>query len=277
MKPMPRTDLAAEANALFQKSAADTSALPGVSARDEILSGFPVTTVEILDDAGAEALCKPKGKYLSLELDNLLHRRENAFENAALALSELLKRFSLPPEGDIVCACLGNPDITPDAVGPIAAQNVVVTRHLKRSLPQDFAAFRSVAVVRPGVLGTCGIESAEAVRAFCAVVSPALVVVVDALAAADFARLGRTVQLTDTGIAPGSGVGNDRAALNAGTLGVPVLAVGVPTVVDAGEGLFVTPRTVDDLVRRTGKLIGYAVNLALHNGITCGDVDLLLE
>lgn len=156
---------------------------------------------------------------------------------------------------------------------------------MKRSMPQEFASFRSVSVVRPGVLGTSGIESAESVQAFCSAVSPALIIVVDALASADLARLGRTVQITDTGIAPGSGVGNDRAALNAQALGIPVVAIGVPTVVDAAafsteaaaDGMFVTPRTVDDLVRRTGKLIGYAINLALHQGLTCGDADMLLE
>lgn len=285
MVPLPRTDLACEANDLWCKSAQSTTQLQGVAARDEELNGYKITSVEILDENGSKELCKPIGKYFTLELDKLLHRKENAFEDAAAALSILLKRLALPAQGDVVCACLGNPDITPDAVGPIAAQNIIVTRHLKRSMPQDFAAFRSVSVVRPGVLGTSGIESAESVRAFCSAVSPSLIVAVDALASADLARLGRTVQITDTGIAPGSGVGNDREALNAQAFGVPVVAIGVPTVVDAASfsseaaanGMFVTPRTIDDLVRRTGKLIGYAIDLALHEGLTCGDADMLLE
>lgn len=285
MKNLPRTDLACEANALWQSDSGATTRLKGVIARDEQLNGYGVTSVEITDDEGSKELCKPIGKYFTLELDKLLHRQENAFEDAVSALSELIRRLPIPQEGDVVVACLGNSDITPDAVGPVAADNIVVTRHLKQNLPQDFAAFRSVSVVRPGVLATSGIESAEAVKSFCSTISPSCVFVVDALASADLTRLGRTVQITDTGIAPGSGVGNDRAELSSAYLGVPVVAVGVPTVVDAAafsndnaaKGMFVTPRTVDDLVLRTGKLIGYGINLALHNGMTCGDADMLLE
>jgi spore protease len=280
-----RTDLAFEADELWRRSAGESAELPGVKSANETISGCGVTSVEILDQQGASALCKPVGKYYTLELDRVLHREDSAFEDAVSALAQLLRRLNMPPEGDIVCACLGNPNITPDSVGPFAAENLIVTRHLKRSMPQDFAAFRSVSVVRPGVLGTSGIESAEYVRAFCGQVSPSFVIVVDALASADLSRLGRTLQITDAGIAPGSGVGNDRAALNAAYLGVPVAAVGVPTVVDAGafsqdelaKGMFVTPRSIDDLVRRAGKLIGYGIDLALHSGLTCADVDMLIE
>lgn len=278
-----RTDLACEArDALLSAGGGENT--EGVSVREELLSGCRVTAVEVLDENGAKALCKPIGKYYTLELGRLLHREDNAFEDAAAALGELLRRL-LPAQGEIVCACLGNADITPDAVGPLAAESIIVTRHLKRSMPENFAGFRSVSALRPGVLATSGLESADCVRAFCSAVSPAAVVVVDALAASDLSRLGSTVQVTDAGIAPGSGVGNDRAELNAAYLGVPVAAVGVPTVVDAGafsndktaSGMFVTPRNIDDLVRRTGKLIGYGIDLALHSGLTCGDVDMLVE
>ncbi len=280
-----RTDLASEARELWQKSAGETNELAGVKAQYEMINGLKATTVEILDKQGSDTLCKPVGKYFTLFLDKLRRREENAFSDAAMALSSLLRRFAIPEDGDAVVACLGNRAITPDALGPLCGDSVLVTRHLKRSLPESFAGFRSVAVIRPGVLAATGIESAENVKAFCGQVQPSCVFVVDALASASLERLGTTIQLADSGIAPGSGVGNDRAAMNSDYLGVPVFAVGVPTVVDASafsdaefaKGMFVTPRSIDELVRGAAKLIGYAINLTLHPGITMADIDMLLE
>ena len=137
--------------------------------------------------------------------------------------------------------------------------------------------------MKPGVLGATGIESAELLRSACRAADPARLIAVDALASASLERLCRTVQLTDAGIVPGSGVGNDRAAVNTASLGLPVLAIGVPTVVDAAAfsdspdaaGMFVTPRDIDSSVRDVAKLIGYAINLALHEGLTVADIDML--
>ena len=164
-------------------------------------------------------------------------------------------------------------------------QSVLVTRHLRAQLPEQFGHFRSVAALTPGVLGTTGVESAELVRAMTDRLRPDAVIVVDALACAEPERLGCTVQLTDTGITPGSGVGNDRAGLDRTTLGVPVAAIGLPTVIDAGsltddpraERMFVTPRDIDAVVRDAAKLIGSGIDLALHDGLTVGDLDLLLS
>ena len=189
------------------------------------------------------------------------------------------------PEASVLVVGLGNRAITPDAVGPDAMQSVLVTRHLCAQLPEQFGRFRSVAALTPGVLGTTGVESAELVRAMTDRLHPDAVIVVDALACAEFDRLGRTVQLTDTGITPGSGVGNDRAGLDRTTLGVPVAAIGLPTVIDAGsladdpraEQMFVTPRDIDAVVRDAAKLIGYGIDLALHDGLTVADLDLLLS
>ena len=280
-----RTDLASEARELWEQNPSQTTKLEGVEARDEDVSGFHVASVDILDEKGSSTLCKPIGKYFTLSVEKLIRRSSDAFENACTALSSLLRRFAIPETGDILVACLGNPNITPDAIGPLAADSVLVTRHLKRSLPDDFKAFRSVTVLRTGVLGTTGIDSAENVQAVCERLRPACVIAVDALASADLGRLCSTVQLTDTGISPGSGVGNDRAALNAESLGIPVLAVGVPTVVDAAsltedaaaKGMFVTPRGIDELVRCTARLVGYGIDLALHPGITVSDIDMLVD
>lgn len=276
MPNFPRTDLAVEAEAL--RSAAAAAQLPGVRAEQTQRRGFAVTQVEVLDAAGSEALCKPIGRYDTLDLTPLLRRADDAFENAAQTLSELL-RAALPlmPEASVLVVGLGNRAITPDAVGPDAMQSVLVTRHLRAQLPEQFGRFRSVAALTPGVLGTTGVESAELVRAMTDRLHPDAVVVVDAL--------GCTVQLTDTGITPGSGVGNDRAGLDRTTLGVSVAAIGLPTVIDAGsltddpraERMFVTPRDIDAVVRDAAKLIGYGIDLALHDGLTVADLDLLLS
>ena len=284
MPNFPRTDLAVEAEAL--RSAAAAAQLPGVRAEQTQRRGFAVTQVEVLDAAGSEALCKPIGRYDTLDLTPLLRRADDAFENAAQTLSELL-RAALPlmPEASVLVVGLGNRAITPDAVGPDAMQSVLVTRHLRAQLPEQFGRFRSVAALTPGVLGTTGVESAELVRAMTDRLRPDAVIVVDALDRPPALRLGCTVQLTDPGITPGSGVGNDRAGLDRTTLGVPVAAIGLPTVIDAGsltddpraERMFVTPRDIDAVVRDAAKLIGYGIDLALHDGLTVADLDLLLS
>ena len=300
MNGMIRTDLALEAQQLWEENGERTGVLAGVRAYDRRRSGFAVSTVEVLDRRGEEALGKPVGRYVTLELDGLLRREADAFPRAAAALAaELRALLKLENSGNYLIVGLGNRGITPDAVGPMTVDHVLVTRHLKEQLPAEFAEFRPVSAVCAGVLGTTGIESGDLVRSLCDRLSPRCVVAVDALASRSPARLCRTVQLADTGIVPGSGVGNERPALNREHLGVPVIAVGVPTVVDAATltvdlarrsgvelspggfgslgSMIVTPRDIDKSVRDVSKLIGYAINLALHEGLTVEDVDLLLS
>ncbi len=266
-----RTDLAAEE--LPQGGGELEGVRSSVSQRD----GFQVTRVEVLDERGEVALCKPRGTYITVDMEMFFQRRENAFERAVTLLSRYLSElFTLPEGGSVLVAGLGNPAITPDAVGPETAALTLATRHLKERMPEEFSAFRPVSVCRTGVLGTTGMESSDVIRALCGAVKPDAVVVVDALAARETDRLCRTVQLTDSGIVPGSGVGNDRAELSRRVLGIPVTAVGVPTVVDAGDGLIVTPRDIDRYVKDAGKLIAYALNLALHPALTLGDVDMFV-
>ena len=171
---------------------------------------------------------------MTLELDGLARREEDAFGRAARALAaELGALLGLAPGAPALVVGLGNRAITPDNIGPKAADQTMVTRHLVERVPEHFGSFRPVAALAAGVLGTTGMESGEVVRAVAEQIKPACVVAVDALASRSLRRVCRTIQLADTGITPGSGVGNARAALNAETLGVPVIAVGVPTVVDA--------------------------------------------
>ena len=289
-----RTDLALEAAQLWQESAGEAGTLPGVESEEATREGYPVTTVRIRDEAGARALGKPVGTYVTLELDGLARREEDAFGRAARALAAELGAPAL-------VVGLGNRAITPDNIGPKAADQTMVTRHLVERVPEHFGSFRPVAALAAGVLGTTGMESGEVVRAVAEQIKPACVVAVDALASRSLRRVCRTIQLADTGITPGSGVGNARAALNAETLGVPVIAVGVPTVVDAatltcdvlaeagkgeldpaalqgaGDGLIVTPKDIDTQVHDLAKVIGYGINLALHTGLTIGDVELFLS
>ena len=276
-----RTDLASE---VVQRP--ENASLAGLELNEERICGCRVTAVKINGGEASKVLCKPIGNYLTLELDEYIRRRENSFSDAANALSQLMRRFAeIQNAQSFLVACLGNRAITPDAVGPEVSDSLIVTRHLKQSLPQEFAALSSVAVLRTGVLGTTGIESAQSLKALCGLVQPDCVIAVDALASGELDRLCRNVQICDSGIAPGSGVGNDRAELNRESLGVPVIAVGVPTVIDAAAfcddvsaaGLFVTPRNIDELVRSVSKLVAYGLNLALHPGLSIADVDMLVE
>lgn len=293
-----RTDLALEARALCR----DAGELSGVVSHERVREGFPVTTVEITDGAGAKALGKPVGRYVTLELDPLLRRDTGAFTQAARALSAELRGL-LPesPDGPALVVGLGNRAITPDLLGPLTLDHLLVTRHLVAAASEYFGTYRPVAALSPGVLSATGMESAEIAAAVSSSLNPSCVIAVDALASRGLARLCRTVQLSDTGISPGSGVGNHRAALNRETLGVPVVSVGVPTVVDAatlamdlledagesvpepealagqGADLFVTPREIDAQIASLAKLLGYSLSMALNPHLTVEDLLALLE
>ena len=272
-----RTDMADE---LRRQHAGE---LPGVRCEQETLRGLPVFAVEVLNAEGEKALGKPQGRYFTLTLPRWFDRGAEDFEAAVRALAELIGRCLPARRGEVLAAALGNPDITPDALGSLAAASLLVTRHLKERDPENFSRFCSLALCRPGVLGTSGIESAMQVATLCTALRPQLVVVIDALAGSEAEQLCRCVQVSDAGLSPGSGVGNDRQELSKKTLGVPVLTLGMPTVIDAGffgggelRGMFVTPRDVDSLVRAGGRLIAYALNLALHPGIDIADIDALV-
>lgn len=297
-----RTDLAMEAKTLWEESAEKETRLEGVEARDTEREGYKVTTVRILNERGAAALEKPVGNYVTLLLDGLARREEDAFGRAARALGgELRALLKLPDGASALVVGLGNRAITPDAVGPKVAEHTMVTRHLVERVPEHFGSFRPVAALAAGVLGTTGMESGELVQAVVAKLKPDCVLAVDALASRSLDRVCRTIQIADTGIVPGSGVGNARAALNRETLGVPVIAIGVPTVVDAatlcadvlaeagrddldpdalrraGSGVIVTPKEIDSHVADISKVIGFGVNLALQTGLTVQDVEMFLS
>lgn len=291
-----RTDLAVEAIENHKTAAA----LPHVRQSDRMLEGFAVHEVRILSEDAAREIGKPQGRYLTLELDALIRREEDAFPRACKALSTLLRELlPRPNDGPVLIAGLGNRMITPDAIGPQTADHVIATRHLVAQSPAISADWRPVSALAPGVLGQTGVETGEVICGVLDRVRPAAVIAVDALAAGRLSRLLRTVQLADTGITPGAGVGNARTALNEETLGVPVIAVGVPTVVDGAtlaheissqlgqpdcealddlsQPVMITTRDIDREVADISRMIGYAVNMALHPHLSVADIDLYLS
>ena len=290
-----RTDLAVEAHQLWRRQAGESAALPGVAAGQEALEGLPVTHVEILDETGAQALGKPVGRYYTLDVSALWRREEDAPRRCAQAAAKLLAPL-LPEEGPILVAGLGNRAMTPDALGPLTADHLLVTRPLGELLP----GLRPVAALAAGVLGDTGVEAAEWIRGTAERIHPVAVVAVDALAAGDLDRLCSSVQISDVGLIPGSGVGNHRKALTEEVLGVPVISVGVPTVVDAatvavhileeagkppedcaalrgrGSKLFVTPDGIDRQIRELSAVLARGVSLALQPGLAYEDLEALL-
>lgn len=292
-----RTDLALEARELWQERAGETSKLDGVQVETGEREGFQTEIVRILDAKGEQALGKPVGTYVTVTMDGLQRREQDAFGRGARAVAGVLGELMEPEEepGGVLVVGLGNRAITPDAIGPKVHEHTLVTRHLIQQAPEHFGTFRPVASLAAGVLGTTGMESGELVQAVCRRLKPSLVVAVDALASRSVDRLCRTVQISDTGIVPGSGVGNHRFGLDKKTLGVPVLAVGVPTVVygatlaadllgrddlpplGRGGELLVTPKDIDSQVSDLAKVIAYGINLALQPGLGIEDLDLLLS
>lgn len=285
-----RTDLAMEARELWRESAGETTKLPGVKAREHTAKGITTTVVEILDQRGARALEKPEGTYVTMELERNILREPVGFHRAAAKLGKELAAM-IPQTGSVLVVGLGNKAVTPDAIGPQCLSHLVVTRHLGSRFPQ----LRPVSAIAPGVLGMTGLESVEVVRGVVERSKPCCVIAVDALAARKMERLCSTVQLSDTGITPGSGVGNSRACFDRETLGVPVVAVGVPTVVtvptlldDVFDGNFkktgeyqdysmvITPKDIDARIEKISRFLGYGLSLGLHRGLSMEDVSCFI-
>lgn len=252
-----------------------------------------VTKISVLDKEAADVIGKPVGEYITVELDEFSYDTELLDDRMKSISTQIL---SLLPKGDgtVLVAGIGNKDITPDALGPRCAEGIFSTRHITSELAEEIGLdfLNPVCSLATGVLGQTGIETGEIIKSVADAIKPKAVIVIDALAAAGLERLGRTVQITDTGITPGSGVGNKRAEISKNTLGVPVIAIGVPTVVDAvtlaramtgnktatesseAQNMMVTPREIDVMIERAAKLISLCVNCALQPE---ADPELLLS
>lgn len=228
-----RTDLAIEAREIFGKG--DKSEIPGVRVDVEKTENITITRVIVEEEVGARIMGKAKGNYITLEVPGLKDNDKDLQENVSIVLSkEIVKLIKLNNKSVILVVGLGNWNITPDALGPKVIEHLLVTRHIKEYIPDQIEeGVRSVCAVAPGVLGITGIETTEIIRGIVDRVKPDLVIAIDALASRKLERVNTTIQIADTGINPGSGVGNNRKQLSKETLGIPVIAIGVPTVVDA--------------------------------------------
>ncbi|EEG32002.1 GPR endopeptidase [[Clostridium] methylpentosum DSM 5476] len=264
----------------------------GVKKESHKKENLTITKVEVTSDSGANILGKPIGTYITIEMDSLKGFSDN-FEGETEVVAEQINQL-LPKEGLVLVIGLGNEDITPDAIGPQVVSGLLATRHLVNGFAQEYGlgSLRPVAAVAPGVLGQTGMETAEIVHSLCRQIKPAAVVAVDALASRSVERLGTTVQIADTGISPGSGVQNQRAELSRQSLGIPVIAVGVPTVVDMttiaydllGEGyqsekvsdrgrtMMVTPREIDKIIKQAAKTVAAGLNRALQPELSMEEI-----
>lgn len=291
-----RTDLAVEERELLGED------IKGVSYQEEEIEGLPIERLRILTQRAGQLLKKPVGTYITAQLPPLTDNIRDT-DSRVKALSEEIRHL-LPVNGLVLVAGLGNVEITPDALGPKAASKVLATRHIRGEIARSTGLdrLRAVAVVNTGVTGQTGIETGELLQGIIKNIRPSAVIAVDALASRRLERLGCTVQISDTGIAPGAGVGNRRVRIDADTMGVPVIAIGVPTVVDAltlafdlldisdekegmalshavspqGRSMVVTPKEVDLLIDRAAHLISLSVNMALQTDIDTEDLLNLL-
>lgn len=278
-----RTDLALETQEILGNTP------QGVHSRFEKNGDATITRTIIETEIGERAMGRPIGNYVTLEFSPISDSPFIVDENVDILSKEISSL--IPKDGLVLIIGLGNTDITPDALGPKTASMVLATRHIQKELARvsGLDKLRPSAVLAPGVLGQTGIESAELVISLVSKLKPSTVIVVDALASRSLARLGCTIQLSDTGISPGAGVGNKRPKINSETLGIPVIAIGVPTVVDAatlaadllspseedydeirdyvaprGAEMMITPREIDLLIERASRLIAMSINCALH-------------
>lgn len=278
-----RTDLAVEA-------AEAKTDIKGIECSEEKVGKANISRMMITSKEASEKLGKPVGKYITVEVPALTDYFRSTDERIKVVAKEI--KALIPNEGPILVAGLGNSAITPDALGPKSASKVLATRHISGELAKSIGLqdLRSVTVLAPGVLGQTGMEASEMLLSVTERLKPCCAIVADALASRRLSRLGCTIQISDSGICPGAGVGNSRPSINHSTLGIPVIGIGTPTVVDAttlahdilgnnqtknmedtlekvsprGEMMIVTPREIDLLIDRASTLIAMAINCALH-------------
>lgn len=233
-----RTDLALERRDIYRKANKIDNEIDGIETEEEeITEDIKTSRVKILNKTGSEALGKPIGNYITIDIKKLKIATEEDIQKSAEVLAKelkpLLEKHS-NKQDDILVVGLGNMYVTPDSLGPKVIKDIDVTRHILNYMPQYLPQdARPVSAVSPGVLGTTGIETLEILKGIVDNIHPKLLIVIDALASRSIERISSTIQLADTGITPGAGVGNTRKGLNKETLGVPVIALGIPTVVEA--------------------------------------------
>lgn len=231
---MLKTDLVVEAHeALLQTS--ELQRLEGVETEYQSLDGIDISLTTIVTPQAAEIIGKPQGRYVTIEAAGLREKNEELENRLATVIGKQLEKIlNLNKETSVLVVGLGNWNVTPDSLGPSVIEKIYITRHLKTLYPEKIdPGFRNVCAIAPGVLGLTGIESGDIIAGIVQQLQPDVVIAIDALAARSLRRLNTTIQISDTGIYPGSGVGNKRQGITQENLGIPVIAIGVPTVVDA--------------------------------------------
>ena len=231
-----RTDLALERRDIYQK-VNKLQQIEGIeSTEEEINENIKVSRVKIINQNGEQAIGKPVGNYITIDVKKLKLAGEEEIQKASETLSSELRKIidlHTDKQGDILIVGLGNIYVTPDALGPKVINEIDVTRHIIKYLPQYIdEGTRPVSAIAPGVLGTTGIETVEILKGIVENVKPKLLIVIDALASRSIERISSTIQISDTGIVPGAGVGNTRQEISQNSLGIPVIAIGIPTVVE---------------------------------------------
>ncbi|MBQ8404235.1 MAG: GPR endopeptidase [Clostridia bacterium] len=280
-----RTDLAVEARSEYMEkyAPAHSGEIDGVVYSERKHGDIDVSEIDVTNEAGERAVGRRMGKYVSLCFPDITVTDFEGFaricEACAGELMSVCKTLAAAPKSLLVCG-IGNAKMTPDALGPQALSHVLVTRSLREREPEIFkrSGFFDICAIAPGVGADTGLDAAEIVRAAAEIARPDIVVAIDALAARSAERLCKTVQICSAGISPGSGVGNAVRAIDKESIGVPVVALGVPTVIDAGtlvrdacgreesgyDGFFVCPKEIDAQTEKLSRLLGFAVNRAFH-------------
>ncbi|MBQ8741368.1 MAG: GPR endopeptidase [Clostridia bacterium] len=271
-----RTDLVLE-----QQEGCDSN-LSGIEKEYKKTGNATLSIIKICDDEASNILQKPKGTYCTVEFPRLDFVCDTA--DIINATVKALKKVFKNNITNALVVGLGNTDITPDALGPFVADRVLATRHLGDALKHDLGLddLKSVCCLAPNVLGKTGIESYDLITATTKKIKPDLIIAIDALAARDPSRLCRTIQLSDSGICPGAGVNNSRKELSKKTIGIPIIAVGIPTVIDANsffentktpiENMMVTPKEIDLLVEKSAQILARAINIFLQPEL---DIDVI--
>ena len=267
---LERRDIYREINNLKEIDGIDTEETP-------INENIKVSKVKVTNSNGEQAIVNPVGTYLTIDVKNLKIAQDEEIQKTSETLSSELKHIideHVDKQEEILIVGLGNIYVTPDSLGPKVTNEIDVTRHIIKYLPQYVEkGTRSVSAVAPGVLGTTGIETLEILKGITDNVKPKLLVVIDALATRSLERISSTIQISDTGIVPGAGVGNKRQEISQNTLGVPVIAIGIPTVVELAtivpaeelgdNNMIVTPKEIDDLIEKMKDIVARGINFAV--------------
>ena len=231
-----RTDLADERTDIFKKNNNIVDNIDGIETEVREEGNIKTTEVKVINENGANSIGKPIGSYITIDIKELKTATDENIENYGNVLSSELKKLidkHSTKQDEILVVGLGNIYVTPDSLGPKVINEIDVTRHILKYMPEVLEeGTRSVSAISPGVLGTTGMETLEIVNGIVNNVKPKLVIVIDALASRSIDRISSSIQLADTGIVPGAGVGNTRKELSQNTLNIPVIALGIPTVVD---------------------------------------------